>query len=442
MRLLGWVRDRHQEIRMAIEQVGGVAGILKKISDVMDHENDGPNWAPSVQPLPPRKKRTSLGYDRRRSDKKLDANAAINIEVAKKTEAKAREPGVGIEQTLFQSQAKVREPEQAPLNSPPREEEDIWSPPLDGSSPEPVNERRVSKETTERLPETPQPPRSTYEVFQMLKNSKETEKKNHGIFARQANAQRMEFGDPLSESQSIPGLSSSSNRTQKRSRPDDDDDEEDELFEWAPRTTNLQSRRADTKRVRIEPSSSDAPPSHQIKSSSSGVPSSRQRIWINLISSCVSPSYQPAQIDDDVEYRPDGDIDVLPPPTFQKQRRLAYENRNTPPIPVQRQRKARTAWSYQEEDALIEYMAEYPRMYARILLEDDKNDKILQNRTQVNLKDKARSMAVVMVKYVVLYDRRGLQANVDRSRTGLRPGFQDVITPAMARGLREAGYMC
>jgi len=462
LRLLGWARERHQEIRMAIEQLGGVAGILKNISVIMDQDNDGPHRAPSVQPLSPRRKRTSFGRDRRRSGKKFNPNAAVNIEVANKIEAKARDSGIGVDQTSFQSQAQVGEPEQAPLDSPPEspfqnpprspprsppqslrslpqsppQEVDDWELPQILDSPKPRNEDQVIEEIPEPLPEASQPPRSTNEVFQILVNSKKTDKENHGIFARQANAQRVEFGDPLAESQSTLGPTFTSTQAQKRRRPDeeeDEDDDDDEAFQPAPRTANVQSRRAHAKRVRIEPDSSGAPSGHQrsqTEPSSSGVP----------------PSHQPLQSYDNDEYQFEDDVQDQPIQdqpqalNFRMQKQLAYENRNAPPIPSQRHRKARTAWTEVEEEAFLRYMEEYPQKYARILEVDSANGGILQHRTQVNLKDKARSMAVVMVKYGFSYDYKGVQADINRSRAGLSPGFQNVITPAMARSLVEAGY--
>jgi hypothetical protein len=61
-------------------------------------------------------------------------------------------------------------------------------------------------------------------------------------------------------------------------------------------------------------------------------------------------------------------------------------------------RKPRTGWSAREEQGLIEYMELYPRGYAQILKHDEDTYGLLQDRTQVNLKDKARNMAIIMIK--------------------------------------------
>jgi hypothetical protein len=56
--------------------------------------------------------------------------------------------------------------------------------------------------------------------------------------------------------------------------------------------------------------------------------------------------------------------------------------------------KHRSPWTPDETEALMEYMAQYPRQYATILKVDAASDNPrLQNRNQINLKDKARTMA-------------------------------------------------
>jgi len=86
--------------------------------------------------------------------------------------------------------------------------------------------------------------------------------------------------------------------------------------------------------------------------------------------------------------------------SYQAQHLLAQQNRLFQT--KQRERKAREAWTVQEEEAFIEYMGLYPGKYATILERDNfEGRRILQNRTQVNLKDKARTMAINMIKCVV-----------------------------------------
>jgi hypothetical protein len=91
-----------------------------------------------------------------------------------------------------------------------------------------------------------------------------------------------------------------------------------------------------------------------------------------------------------------------PPSTYQAQRRLAKQNIAMAPLVRRRNdRQPRTDWSAREENVFAEYMAMYPAKYAAILRYDaDQGYNVLQDRTQVNLKDKARSMAINMIKYV------------------------------------------
>ncbi|KAJ4330551.1 hypothetical protein N0V95_010036, partial [Ascochyta clinopodiicola] len=65
-----------------------------------------------------------------------------------------------------------------------------------------------------------------------------------------------------------------------------------------------------------------------------------------------------------------------------------------------RMRQPRRTWTSDAEEAFVEYMARLPRQYANIKAHDDSPDGygLLSDFTQVNLKDKARTMAVNMIK--------------------------------------------
>jgi hypothetical protein len=64
-----------------------------------------------------------------------------------------------------------------------------------------------------------------------------------------------------------------------------------------------------------------------------------------------------------------------------------------------RERKPRTTWSEEEEEAFVEYMGMFPAKYSSILNYDaQEGGGILSGRSQVNLKDKARTMAINMIK--------------------------------------------
>jgi hypothetical protein len=90
-----------------------------------------------------------------------------------------------------------------------------------------------------------------------------------------------------------------------------------------------------------------------------------------------------------------------PSSTWRDQRKLAQENRSldlTQARSSRTERKAREAWSNEEEEALIEYMSIYPSKYSRILQYDEQGPGVLRNRNQVNLKDKARNLAINMIR--------------------------------------------
>jgi hypothetical protein len=162
---------------------------------------------------------------------------------------------------------------------------------------------------------------------------------------------------------------------------------EDDAFETDDRTARVQERRQKapvTKKVRIDPASSAAPPSHQ--------PPPQQDVEDEDVSG-------PAQDESISENEAPDMTEEAPPSTYQAQHRLAKQNIAMPPLAKRTERKPRTDWSSREENAFAEYMAMYPAKYAAILRHDlEQGYKVLQERTQVNLKDKARTMAINMIK--------------------------------------------
>lgn len=88
----------------------------------------------------------------------------------------------------------------------------------------------------------------------------------------------------------------------------------------------------------------------------------------------------------------------IPASSYQAQRQLALENQVLDTRRYRNERKSRRDWSPEEEDSFCEYMRMYPAKYSTILKYDANNGNVLQGRSQVNLKDKARSMALNMIK--------------------------------------------
>lgn len=115
---------------------------------------------------------------------------------------------------------------------------------------------------------------------------------------------------------------------------------------------------------------------------------------------------------------PEVEQPVRPPPTKRRRRNKATRSSQTistgpdldyatakatarirtasQPKPIQH----RTAWSQQETEALIQYIRRYGTSYALIKRQDDLSGESakLQNRNQVNLKDKARNMKMDYLK--------------------------------------------
>lgn len=258
-----------------------------------------------------------------------------------------------------------------------------------------------------QAPSSSRPPQSTNDFVNLLK-ARPRDKENHAtsLFDRQANAQRFEFGDGFDASEPTPGPSTrqtavsalnkgkeplrASPRKRRLSEVIHDDYEEDN-FDRAPRSANVERQRARApKRVRTETYPTE-PTSHQPRPQSS----------FRDIDEYLPPENNEPSEDE----APDMTEEAPPRSTYQDQ--VALARANTAMTATRRQRRAKKQWSVEEEDALIQYMAEYPRQYSNILkldkagnavFFDDENGGLVERRTQVDLKDKARVMAKNMIK--------------------------------------------
>ncbi|KAJ4305269.1 hypothetical protein N0V90_000800 [Kalmusia sp. IMI 367209] len=418
LRLLGWVRSRSQELQAAIQQQGGELGILEKVKAEIQEPTAAPERVHLVPRVSPRKKRSTFGRDRRRSSRKFDPNAEVNDEVLDKIIA--RERGAAIQSTEAASQHETpgveaeEEVAMIPL------EEDDWLPPHDDEQDQVIEPpqdavQNIAEEASAHVPESSRPPQSTGDFVKLLKETRTLDKENRGtsLFERQATAQRVDFGDGFDESQPTPGPSRKGKEpqrstTMKRRRQigEVSDEEDDDAFETQQRDANVQQQRAKAKRVRIDPSSSGAPTSHQPQARDEDVD--------------IPPVENEEPSESEV---PEMTEEAPPRSTLESQKALARAS--TLHRTTRKPRRARALWSVREEEALIDYMAEYPKQYSKILAVDKEGEMLLQQRTQVDLKDKVRNMAKIMIK----------------SGAGLRPGFQDVVTPAIAAQLLEDGYV-
>jgi hypothetical protein len=413
LRLLGWVRSRNKELRQAIDDHGGINSIVAKVKTEVEQPNPTEAAPPAARDPPPKKK-ASFGDRRRKSTgKSLDLGVVDRLKAKERAKAAypqppppapqqeidAEEPAHVAPEVVVQEEddevaatpalPEVNAQNEAPFIPDEEERQDEWLAPIDNEPEDIVEELQ---EPVEEVAGPSRPPQSTAETLSLLKQRKRPDKENRAasLFERQANAQRVEFGDGFGDDTQPPPQPSQKGKEPQRALPtkrrrpvEESDDDDDDVFETTSRTARVQEQRERAKGVRVEPTSSNAPPSHQ--------PRPRDDLFVQQNEQDESASENEA---------PEISDAVPPRSTFADQRALARANHR--PVIVNRQRhkprKPRTAWSAREEQALIEYMEKYPRGYAQILQHDEDTHGLLQDRTQVNLKDKARNMAIIMIK--------------------------------------------
>ncbi|KAI4945538.1 hypothetical protein J4E91_007880 [Alternaria rosae] len=489
LHLLDWVRLRHKEIKTAIDNLGGPNTIMRNVKEALEEPQPVTQTAPSVPRESLRRKRTSFGRERRRSSRKFDPNAKVDLRAIDVLKEKERDSGVNLglaasqpdrEETLVQPPVAEVENTQPEIDDQPQDEQqtmvgsdtasqqergdisqtiekaqneqsrtedrqdgmqvevesDVQQPEEEQSEEQQSRQRPVQgtrmeepeehvEEPVEEQVEAPQvsgPPQSSAALLKALKALPKPQKENRpvSIFDRQPTAQRIEFGDGFDSTQPTPGPSNTAKGKQpalpsprKRKRVIDISDSDSDTFETADRGFRAPERRRNApvaKKQRTAepiPSSSAAPTSHQ-------PPARAESEQEESISETSAPSMS----------------EEPPSSTWPDQRRLAKENRALEVTQQERvERKGRQKWSDDEEDALIQYMNTYRGKYAKILQydHDDHGPQRLINRNQVNLKDKARTMALHMI----------------RSGAGLRPGFEMIIHPGMKEGkaLMAAGWV-
>jgi hypothetical protein len=444
LRLLHWVRFRHRELHRAIEELGGSTAILQNVKREMEGLQRDTNQAiaTSIQPESPRRKRLSFGRDRRRSSRKFNPHAPVDVQAIdalkareRLSEVHARKPQEeqsvqpGVEDPTEEEPVAYDPPasiDEVPINAfEARErsskqpgqaatEDNQVQPPLidleqnthqpvisDEEIEEPIEQpegRSSEQDEEDEQLDSIDPPTSSAALLMVLKEVTKPEKENRttSIFERQTDAQRVDFGDGF-ETQPTSGPSTQSKEKQpvqpspskKRPRPVEvDTDSEDDVFESEDRTARAQARRQKapvTKKVRIDPIPT-----------SSNIPTSAQP---PRPSQAVDDNYEPTGDQEDSISENEGPemTEEAPPSSYKAQHHLALQNRNI--LSSQRDRKPRTAWSSEEEEAFVEYMSMYPAKYAAIQTYDrQEGGHVLRERSQVNLKDKARTMAINMIK--------------------------------------------
>lgn len=430
LRLLHWVRHRHRELFSIIDEIGGPTAIVRNVKELIDSPPaviEQPKIV-SNRPEPPRRKRTSFVRDRRRSSRKFDPNAPIDMDAINLLKSRERLSEASTARQVAENpqQEPTHEEVEEAQNELPviQHEQDDHQSLFVGENEEQQEEDQllaVEHLEDERSLERPEvvieeveeedpedeieparsgPPTSSAALLKALNKVKpQKENRATSIFDRQAGARSLEFGDGF-DTQPTPGLSTRDKGKQraqpspnkKRSRPTEVESEsEDNAFETEDRADRVQERRQKApvaKKVRIDPTSSAAPTSHQ--------PQPRSEVDDDVLR---LPRRRPTQDESISENEAPDMTEEAPPSTYQAQRKLAKQNIAAPTLAQRNDRKTRTDWTTQEEDAFAHYMSLFPAKYAAILRHDaDEGYNLLQERTQVNLKDKARTMATNMIK--------------------------------------------
>lgn len=384
LQLLDWVRHRHRELEKAIQGLGGITSIVERVQAEIEQTLIPENRAPSNSQTAPPKGRTSFGRDRRRSGRKFHLGDISNDAIVDALAARSRGSGEQARTELTPQVPGLHEPLETVQDQ--FDGQDDWVPPLDDDGQQQIEEAAIEE------PSASAPPKSTADIVNIMKEAKKLDKENRGnFFARQMNAERIEFGDGFDGTQATPGPSRKGKEPQrppprKRRLPVTDEISDDEdAFETDQRPVKVTERRQKapvTKRVRIDPASS-APTSHQ--------PPPRN----------VGTGFIPEEIEESLSEQDAPEMtEEQPPSTYNDQKYLA--ERNSTAVNRAKGPQVRARWSAAAEEAFINYMATHPQKYAAILAMDDPKTGggpgHLIGRTQVNLKDKARNMAITMIK--------------------------------------------
>jgi hypothetical protein len=411
LQLSQWARLRHEELQTAIGGVGGIDTIAE-----IARNNSALPAGPSTKP---NKSRTSFTKERRRLSGKssvdLSKDAIVDALIASSKDfhapPAAQEVHATIEEsvtdkgtnltTLVNDEGDEHNLE-APL--PKGASETDLAPTLDDEIVPQPDEAPATEDVPGRAPS---PSNADYlkAFYRNLKADKENSTKNiktneenstkKSIFDRQETAVRLEFDTGFdSPGPSSKGKERQAEASKKRSRAvaEDDSDEEDD-FETAHSTQKARERREKApvkKRVRIEAAPSPTP-SDQGSSRERPTRPPVARINGQRRSAREESSISEGEAPDMTEEAP------ATAPVYRQIRGLAHTNQRV--VGIDRRRKPRKHWTPHEEDAFVEYMEEFPQKYALILEHDAASGyHILQDRTQVNLKDKARNMAANMIK--------------------------------------------
>lgn len=457
LNMLQWVRLRHGELSVAIEALGGPAAILSNVKNAIAAPQQAPEETRPTTAArdSPRKKRASFVRNRRRSSRKFDPNAPIDLGAIDALKARERDSGVHFDPKdpqpgdLFEEVAEEEDDAQQIFEEPA----EVETAPKDAQVERELSEQleEIQRETWEpqgdatlvageedlediETVDPSRPPTSTQDMLRALKSVVPTGKENRKaarFVDRQPNATRVDFGDGFESSQATPGpsiqaLDKGKQRvdpppsvTRKRAREESDDD--DDAYETTDRTAHVQDRRQKapvSKRARVEPpSSAPAPPSHQPsrppaqeeeEQEEEGEEEEEEEVVLRVPQKRRAPpsTNPPQQHDSETQSEPDAPEMTEPAPpssTYRTQHALALQNSAIGG--AGRARQPRRTWTADQEDAFIAYMELLGPSYTKIEKYDagPEGFGVLDEFSQVNLKDKARTMAVHMIKWVLFF---------------------------------------
>ncbi|KAF2499960.1 hypothetical protein BU16DRAFT_613777 [Lophium mytilinum] len=415
VRVLQWVRDRNQEIEASIAHIG-IKGLKNQVERSVKSVNPGAAPAEITEtPRGPRISNISAQSKKSRRSSRVhftnpDAYDFLLRGPQAEKQAKSRETALnqktaptalGVDQEII--------------------EDDWQAAPIDDEEPEDPQE----ESSTSRFPP------STNDRVARLAHEEQIQKENQKqrFIDPQANPERVTFDDDIEATQPTPRPSRKSKgkapirasttspgrpstvapRAQKRTYAQtvqEDSDDDDDVFQQDTRQPDVSKRRKagpTASRLRFE-EPIEVPPSHQ-----------PQRRFPENRSRSRSVPVRPASEDSDFENENE---DAAPVSSNYRQVQQQVK-RMAPAFPArQQQRRARNPWTARAEDQLVQYIEEYGCQWAYIRRLDEADTQMFLDRTDVDLKDKARNMKI----------------NYLRSGTGLPENFDGItISQSLAR---------
>lgn len=478
--LLDWVRARRDELGASIDAIGGPTTIQSNVKQAIATPRPATDdaTATTVPRDSPRKKRSSFGRNRRRSSRRFDPNAPVDLGAIDALKVRERDSGVhfdpkdpqpgdvfvqvaqedevAVEGDDVQQTAEVEakatpgevEAERQLSEEINRIDEHTWNQTYRDDDPQAGEATLVAgEEEFTDIDKMSGPPTNTQDMLAAMKSVQPTGKENRKaprFVDRQATAKRVDFGSGFDDSQPTPGpstrvLDKGKQRadpppsvSKKRQRVESED-EDDDAFEAGNRTERVQERRQKatvSKRARIEReplSSAPVPPSHQPERASQRAPSeelpippSRQRALASMPRTEHEESISETEAPEMTEPAPPRSLAAqrsnAPPRSSAPARSTAPNGRAPPPSQYNVQhaiaqqnsriggagaaRQPRREWTDDQVDAFVEYMSVVGPTWVKIAQYDQGPDgyDVLGDFSQVNLKDKARTMAINMIK--------------------------------------------